>query len=1451
MSRDSRLAVLPLFLALCIASALFLAPGGPLTAGQPSSTGGPAAPRSGDASEFVRGEIIVKLGAAAAERARGRLDAGLRVTNARTGVFSLDSLNGKYRVREMRSLMLRPEQARSPFRQSALVDYFLVRLGSEGSEEAAVAEYRRDPSVMAAQLNYTYVPDAVPNDPRYSEQYAHPKTHAPEGWDITTGSSAITIAIIGEGTQLDHEDLAANIGPGFDFIDNDSDPNTGPGEGHETSVSGVAAAVTNNSLGIAGVCWSCRIMPLRVDYESGDVAQAIDFASANFARVVNMSFSSTVPNKYGPDGIVADAVTNAYNNGLVLVATAGNTNANEMRWPGALERVIDVSATTAADQRSSFSTWGYWVDVAAPGTAILSTVVPFTDPETNQIVKYRTVSGTSFSAPYIAGVAGLILSRNPGLLPATVAQIIEYSSDPIVTDHFIGTGRVNVQAALALNAPPTLAAVIKAPENNLLINSSSVSVFGTAIGTGYLLEYRVGSSGTWTQFGSGPQKLNDTLGTLGIGGIPVGTQIGIRLTSSSGAGQKQSQVSVIAAGTSGWRQSFEPNNGASPVYADLDGDGKPEIVTAGSDGGVWVWKQNGTLLPGWPKFVDVSAIYGSPAVGDVDGDGFPDVVVAHSFPALVGAWHANGQIVMGFPKSIGDGSGNDSIRGGVTLANLDADAALEILATTINGTVSVIKGQNAAYLAPWPLTLESNLQTTAVVGDVTGDGQVEVIIRGYNNLYVFRPDGALLPGFPRALEIGHTPPGLGDVNHDGKFDMVTTGDATVGIGGVVTAIDGTGNQILRTQLPVRLGTLAVALGDPLRDGSLQIFAGQETGQVYGFSSQGVVLPGWPVTTGANVSGAPIIVDIDGDGQAEIVAGSQDGSLYAWNADGSRAFDPIPLGSTIFASPAAGDLDLDGDVDLLVHDLSGSLTVIDFNGAWNARRADWPMYQANARHAAVSDPDADDDGDPNRLDCGPTDPAIRHGATEICNLKDDDCDGLTDEGFDADGDGFTACGGDCNDLVWQIHPGAPEVCDNYDDDCDGLVDEGLDADGDGYTPCQVPVPDCNDANPAIHPGATELCNAKDDDCDNQIDEDFDGDHDGWTQCSPACASITFCDCADNDTRINGIESPSTYSSCFDQLDNDCDGVKDWDCAIDVGTESIQTGSVSPKQPGGLNNMKAASLDDTYETLTEGSSGGAKKLSVFWTFPSQGGAWWDLRVEGNRLATTGDLFTFSFAQLKQGETCPALAASRYTTGPTISKTTDDDRLQFSQVGPAAFDTVAFCVKAADSITSGDTTANKLQVDKLYLMPILLDAKATGAIPGEGTTQGTFVDTQAVGGGTQTLTEGGPNSRLIYTYVFDTVPVGFSHYLYFEAWRPNNTDLDDFKFQWAPPDANGNPGTFTDIPGAVVNQARFNGGITSGTFGPAGLVNKVFIRVVDTAGGTNLDKVTIDYLAIRTSP
>jgi len=182
-------------------------------------------------------------------------------------------------------------------------------------------------------------------------------------------------------------------------------------------------------------------------------------------------------------------------------------------------------------------------------------------------------------------------------------------------------------------------------------------------------------------------------------------------------------------------------------------------------------------------------------------------------------------------------------------------------------------------------------------------------------------------------------------------------------------------------------------------------------------------------------------------------------------------------------------------------------------------------------------DVDGDGWTEDVDCDDVDPGTHPEAGELCDGSDNDCDGLTDEGYDEDGDGWTLCDepADCNDSDPSVYPGAVEECDDIDTDCDGEDDEDCpdDADGDGFSDGE----DCDDSDPWTYPGANEICDGRDNDCDGEVDEDFDEDGDGWSGCQDV-------DCDDADPLIH----PGATEDC-DDLDNDCDGLVDEDFDLD--------------------------------------------------------------------------------------------------------------------------------------------------------------------------------------------------------------------------------------------------------------------------------------------------------------
>ena len=623
---------------------------------------------------FDEDRIIVRFTPSALDAAEAALSIETRNKGSipqaiRKRMSRLDSLANSIRLASMQRASKTPTTSRArtagPSRaEKRRNETFTVAIVKGRDIHEVLKEVRSHSDVVQAQLNYVYRPDLAPTDPEYPTQYAHALTEAEFAWDLETGDPGVIIAIIGTGVELLHPDLSANIWVnaaetpangvdddlngfiddvhGWDFKSGDDDP-TPVGDWHETEVAGVAGAVANNAEGIAGVAWDCRIMTLRVNYTSLDVADAIDYATENGASVINMSFGNYDPAKYGPDTIVQDAVDDAFAAGVVLVATAGNNTTDGMRFPAALDPVIAVSATTATDARASFSNYGSWVTVAAPGDAILSTSGP-TD--------YDTVDGTSFSAPYVAGIAALLLSADGTLTPTNVRNRIMYSVDKITTDFYIGTGRVNLANALALTSDPDLFAIISSPIGGGLVNELT-PVTGIALGDDYVLEYRLLGTEAWTFLSSGFEILEGELGVLDGSALDSGIYE-LRLTAYRGALAQEHLVEVVVNGVkAGWPQTLTGNIIGSPTYSDLDSDGNSEIFVASASGQIMGFYSDGSGIPGWPVEIGASP-YGSPAIGDIDGDGEPDIVQGSHATGSVYAFDASGNALPNWPQNLNE-----------------------------------------------------------------------------------------------------------------------------------------------------------------------------------------------------------------------------------------------------------------------------------------------------------------------------------------------------------------------------------------------------------------------------------------------------------------------------------------------------------------------------------------------------------------------------------------------------------------------------------------------------------------------------------------------------------------------------------------------------------------------------------------------------------------------------
>ena len=325
----------------------------------------------------------------------------------------------------------------------------LARLGvrvlevPRGSSAQALAQVRSTPGVAFAEPDgQVSVAETVPNDPLTRLAWQHALPRFPLAWDLTRGVPEVTIAIVDTGVDRTHVDLQ-RVTAGYDFVNADSDPRDD--HGHGTLVAGIAAARTNNGQGIAGACWRCSVMPVKVLGASGSgswsaVAAGIVWAADHGADVVNLSLGAPAGSQ-----AVAAAVAYARARGVVVAAAAGNEGSTQPFYPADHDGVLSVAASHEDDGLYGFSNRGSGVDVAAPGCA----------RSTRRGGGYLEACGTSVAAPFVAGLAGLALSAVPAASPAAVAHAIAGAPASLA-----GSGLARIDARSTLEA---LGAVEGAP----------------------------------------------------------------------------------------------------------------------------------------------------------------------------------------------------------------------------------------------------------------------------------------------------------------------------------------------------------------------------------------------------------------------------------------------------------------------------------------------------------------------------------------------------------------------------------------------------------------------------------------------------------------------------------------------------------------------------------------------------------------------------------------------------------------------------------------------------------------------------------------------------------------------------------------------------------------------------------------------------------------------------
>jgi len=341
----------------------------------------------------------------------------------------------------------------------------------EARRATVLKALQHNPNIEFAEEDCLLEPDLVPNDTYYSYAWHLPKIQAPQTWDTTTGSSTVTIAILDSGVEGTHPDLVSLLLPGWNFYNNN--PDTTDVNGHGTAVAGTAAAASNNGIGVAAVTWNCRLMPIRIADANGyglasAIASGLTWAADRGARVANISYGNVTK-----VSSINSAAQYFQSKGGVVTVSAGNDGIFDATADN--PNFLMVSATDANDALTSWSNAGNNIDLAAPGLNIVTTGVG---------ASYGYASGTSFSAPVVAGVAALVFSVNSNLSGVQVQEILKQNADDLGTpgwDPSYGYGRVNAYKAVLAAAGSPSPADTTAPTATVSAPSNGSTVSGTVL----------------------------------------------------------------------------------------------------------------------------------------------------------------------------------------------------------------------------------------------------------------------------------------------------------------------------------------------------------------------------------------------------------------------------------------------------------------------------------------------------------------------------------------------------------------------------------------------------------------------------------------------------------------------------------------------------------------------------------------------------------------------------------------------------------------------------------------------------------------------------------------------------------------------------------------------------------------------------------------------------------
>jgi len=941
----------------------------------------------------------------------------------------------------------------TPARQGLYRNY-KINLTESTSVEKTVAQLKDNPNVEYAEPNYKYNTFVTPNDPRFNEQWALCNTgqtggtddadiDALEAWDIATGSEDIIIAIVDTGIDYNHEDLAANMlaNPeeipdngidddgngyiddvyGYDFRNGDPDPFDG--HGHGTHCAGIAGAVSNNDIGIAGVAWNCKIMAVKFLSSSGsgntdNGAASIIYAVDNGADVISNSWGGG-----GYSQTLKDAIDYAHSQGAVLIAAAGNNNTSSIHYPAGYANMIAVAATNHNDERASFSNYGNWVDVAAPGRDIFATVP--VSGNLGDASGYRLLSGTSMACPHVSGLAALILSRNPKFINEEVRSILKMTSNTVTTDYYIGQGRINAYNAVRVTIPPPVVKLKYLGASASGIIDIEGIIRGVDVAR-YCLYYGSGNSPTdWTLLiESSNVDSNGILYPNFDTSILSDGHYTFKLVVEDVNGQKIECRSSIKIDNIDIY--FPMNNDVLRPGPIIEIQGRISDVFSnytveyGVGYNPTVWSSQGITLSDGAD--EVLATWDTSTITEDDFYNLRFILTSSSTTTEVYVYmfYFDTRLKPGWPQRVLRSKRAENSQH-VNVADLDNDGYKEVITMEAADRMEGIPATLRVYRHDgtlWWSRVTNSMRTKGkmAIGDIDNDGFMEIFTDGLDvqngsidETYIcgFNHDGTYIPGWPvkRSYRQGHSCSYLiADLNHDGEKELVTSAYWSPQL----CIFDKSGSILLDKDLPNWTNSFesqqAVAVGNFDEDPDLEILTRYDNNGLAVFNMDGTMVSGWPIyLPTCYFSGAAVVGDVDNDGFDEVIVTcnkmmvlgsgvwSGESGIYVYDKNGNFMPGwPVLIENddcSVFFRESAALADIDGDGDLEIAIASHNLKKQYFLHHTGEPVDGWPQifrsFNFSISNNAIADINGDDSPDIILAAGGISKHVLRSGHFGLC------------------------------------------------------------------------------------------------------------------------------------------------------------------------------------------------------------------------------------------------------------------------------------------------------------------------------------------------------------------------------------------------------------------------------------------------------------------------------------